>query len=73
MSEERIADPNSLGLLGMQERAGILGGKVAFRRNRRGGTTVIVNLPLPDMPPLVEEPVVFHPTFVEPESNQTAA
>jgi signal transduction histidine kinase len=73
ISEERIANPNSLGILGMQERAEALGGRVAFRRNRRGGTSVTVQIPLPDMPVKLEEDTVFHPTFVESEQTQSVA
>ncbi|HZV36692.1 MAG TPA: sensor histidine kinase [Verrucomicrobiae bacterium] len=73
MSEDRISDPNSLGILGMQERAEALGGRVVFRRNRRGGTTVSVRIPLPDVPAAAEESEVFHPTFVEAETKQSVA
>ncbi len=41
-----IANPTSLGLLGMRERAAILGGKITFDRNARSGTTVTVQIPL---------------------------
>lgn len=76
IKDGQIASPNSLGLLGMQERAGVLGGKVIFRRNRKGGTTVTVQIPLPDSPKVnveTEAPTIFHPTFVESQDTQTAA
>jgi GAF domain-containing protein/two-component sensor histidine kinase len=41
----RIQDPKSLGLLGMRERALLLGGQVMIRRNSATGTTVIARLP----------------------------
>ncbi|HEV8722580.1 MAG TPA: GAF domain-containing protein [Candidatus Binatia bacterium] len=42
---EKITDPDSLGLLGMQERARALGGRVIVRRNRRNGTMVTACIP----------------------------
>ncbi len=41
-----IADAKSLGILGMQERATLLGGTVRFQRNQGKGTTVTVQIPL---------------------------
>jgi PAS domain S-box-containing protein len=41
-----VQNPKSLGLLGMQERASMLGGVVTFDRNPGGGTRVTVRLPL---------------------------
>jgi signal transduction histidine kinase len=41
-----IADAKSLGILGMQERATLLGGMVKFHRNRGKGTTVTMQIPL---------------------------
>jgi signal transduction histidine kinase len=46
IEQKDIENPNSLGLLGMKERAAMLGGAVAFDRNTSGGTTVRVQLPL---------------------------
>jgi PAS domain S-box-containing protein len=40
------ADPSSLGLLGMTERAAIMGGKISFGRGERGGTRVMMEIPL---------------------------
>ncbi|HYZ02024.1 MAG TPA: sensor histidine kinase, partial [Candidatus Binatia bacterium] len=37
----------SLGLIGMQERAGLLGGELRVRSSARSGTTVTVTMPLP--------------------------
>jgi PAS domain S-box-containing protein len=42
---EKITDPDSLGLLGMQERARALGGRVNVRRNRKKGTHVTACIP----------------------------
>jgi PAS domain S-box-containing protein len=43
---EEVADcPQSLGLLGMKERAAILGGGVVIRPNKNGGTVVTVRVP----------------------------
>lgn len=44
--ESDLANPRSLGLLGMQERAAILGGTVTFAGNPGKGTTVTIRLPL---------------------------
>lgn len=47
LAEEHFADPKSFGLLGMMERAEILGGQIAFRKPAAGaGTMVTVRLPL---------------------------
>ena len=42
-----IADPKSLGLLSMRERALLLGGQVEICRTGRKGTTVTTTIPLP--------------------------
>jgi len=44
--DEAIADPRSLGLLGIRERARRLGGEVSFRRGDAGGTVVTLRVPL---------------------------
>lgn len=44
--EEKISDPHSFGLIGVQERARFLGGKVDISGVRNGGTTVIVSIPI---------------------------
>ena len=42
---EDLASPKSLGLLGMQERARLLGGSVSFSERPQGGTVVAVWIP----------------------------
>jgi len=46
ITESQLADPGSLGLLGMRERALLLGGQVDIRSVSTGGTLVEVRLPL---------------------------
>jgi len=46
--------PGSLGLLGMTERATLLGGSVEFERRPGGGTVVTARVPLPAPPAEVE-------------------
>jgi CheY-like chemotaxis protein len=46
IAPERIFDPASLGLLGMRERALLLGGAVEIKPGRRRGTTVTVRIPV---------------------------
>lgn len=46
IKELEIEDTKSLGILGMQERATLLGGMVKFRRNSVKGTTVTMQIPL---------------------------
>lgn len=50
ISEDKISDPTSLGLLGMRERALLLGGEVRIRGGRGKGTTVAVRVPLTHHP-----------------------
>ncbi len=45
ISPEALANPKSLGLLGMQERAGVLGGEVKVEPGRARGTRVTLRLP----------------------------
>ena len=45
ITDEALALPQSLGLLGMKERAAMLGGEVVFQRGRTGGTVVTVRIP----------------------------
>jgi two-component system sensor histidine kinase UhpB len=45
VSLEALANPKSLGLLGMQERAGVLGGDVQIERAPSRGTRVTLRLP----------------------------
>jgi two-component system sensor histidine kinase UhpB len=53
---EALGDPNSLGLVGMQERAALLGGHVTLSQAPRGGTVVTLRLPLVALPPGVSAP-----------------
>jgi PAS domain S-box-containing protein len=46
IQESDLEDPSSIGLLGMRERAQILGGNITFGRNAGQGTIVTVNIPL---------------------------
>jgi signal transduction histidine kinase len=46
ITAEEISNPSSMGLLGMRERAALLGGEFTIGRLRRGGTKVTVALPL---------------------------
>lgn len=45
ISQAAILDPASAGLVGMQERARMLGGSVSFTPRRNGGTVVTVKVP----------------------------
>ncbi len=45
ITEAQINNPESLGLLGMKERAALLGGDILFERGREGGTVVTVHIP----------------------------
>jgi signal transduction histidine kinase len=46
IDEGKILDAQSLGLLGMRERAAFLGGSVTIHRNITNGTTITARLPL---------------------------
>jgi two-component system sensor histidine kinase UhpB len=46
MPMQELSNPRSLGLLGMQERAMLLGGTVSFENPAQGGTAVRVCIPL---------------------------
>lgn len=46
ISESRISDPNSLGLIGMRERVLLFGGGVKIARRAEGGTSVSMTIPL---------------------------
>ena len=50
IAPEEVDNPATMGLLGMRERALGVGGDVRITRNARGGTTVVVILPLPTEP-----------------------
>jgi PAS domain S-box-containing protein len=45
ITEAEIANPESLGLLGMKERTALLGGEIVFQRDPQGGTIVTARLP----------------------------
>jgi PAS domain S-box-containing protein len=45
IGDAALASPHALGLLGMRERAHLLGGTVSFLRQAAGGTVVTVRLP----------------------------
>lgn len=45
MKPENVNDPQSFGILGIQERADLLGGTASFRSNPGEGTTVSIQLP----------------------------
>jgi two-component system sensor histidine kinase UhpB len=47
ISEEKISDPKSLGIIGIQERVNFLGGDIDIKGIRNKGTKVIVSIPLP--------------------------
>jgi PAS domain S-box-containing protein len=57
ITEAEMADPASLGLLGMKERTALLGGKIAFQRDTEGGTIVTVRIPESRTPVPSKEPV----------------
>ncbi len=46
IGESALVDPNSLGLLGMQERAMLVGGEIAFGPGEERGTTMTLRVPL---------------------------
>jgi PAS domain S-box-containing protein len=46
IAAEETTDGRALGILGMRERASLLGGTVAVRRGRRRGTVVTIGIPL---------------------------
>ncbi len=46
ISDARLADPGSVGLLGMQERASLIGGTFNITGKRGKGTTVTVRVPI---------------------------
>ncbi len=45
ISEEKVSDSKSFGLLGMRERAGLLGGEVAIEAGSGSGTIISLRLP----------------------------
>jgi signal transduction histidine kinase len=57
MSREQIASTHALGLLGMRERAELLGGSVSIDSNEGAGTRVRATLPLGKDDPHLANPV----------------
>ncbi|HSY16881.1 MAG TPA: PAS domain S-box protein [Candidatus Acidoferrales bacterium] len=55
ITEAEMADPESLGLLGMKERAALLGGAAVFQRAPGGGTVARVRVPEGGMSVQVKE------------------
>jgi PAS domain S-box-containing protein len=54
ITEEKLADPQSLGLLGMRERAGLFGGSVTIAGGPDAGTFVTLHLRCSQASPAVE-------------------
>jgi signal transduction histidine kinase len=46
IDEDNIMDVQSLGLLGMRERAASLGGNITIQRNHEHGTTLTAHIPI---------------------------
>jgi len=46
ITEEQMRSPKSLGLMGMNERISFFGGKLAISKSEKGGTTVMVYIPI---------------------------
>ncbi len=55
ITREQVNDPRSLGIIGMRERAGSLGGRVYLEPGSDGGTEVTLTLPLAPDPPMQDE------------------
>lgn len=53
---KKEAAANGMGLLGMRERLGLLGGKVSLQSGKGRGTTVTARVPLPPRPATGESP-----------------
>ena len=47
ISKEKISDPKSLGLVGIQERVFFLGGNIEIKGTQDKGTSITVSIPLP--------------------------
>jgi signal transduction histidine kinase len=56
ISEAEVNNTKSIGLLGMRERAGLLGGEVRLRGEPKKGTTVSVRIPKPGKNPAKPRP-----------------
>ena len=48
IAPEKIADPHSIGLIGMHERAALFGGSLEISPVATGGTSVTLTLPFPE-------------------------
>jgi PAS domain S-box-containing protein len=57
ITEAAIANPESLGLLGMKERTALLGGEIVFQRDTGGGTIVTARIPQSGASVPTKEPV----------------
>ena len=57
ITEADIAHPQSLGLLGIKERAALLGGEVVFQAHPGQGTNVTVRIPMTGVAPAIGKPV----------------
>jgi PAS domain S-box-containing protein len=55
MRAEHIANEQSLGLIGMRERAALLGGEVDIRHNQPRGTTLVISIPTADRREIARE------------------
>jgi signal transduction histidine kinase len=51
ITETEVNNPRSIGLLGMRERAALLGGEILFHGATGQGTTVVIRLPIPPETP----------------------
>jgi signal transduction histidine kinase len=49
ITREKIEDPNSFGITGMQERAHLFGGNMTFSGKKGQGTEVTLKIPLEGM------------------------
>lgn len=56
ITEAEVSNTRSIGLLGMRERAALLGGEISFSGTPGRGTTVIIRLPIPQSTRTDENP-----------------
>ena len=64
---EALADPHSFGVIGMRERAGHFGGRLALDSAPGLGTRVRLEMPLPNTP--LQNAALQHPGLQEPGSQ----
>jgi signal transduction histidine kinase len=57
VTDEQVADPHAIGLLGMRERAAVVGATFHITGRRGKGTTVLVRVPITSSPPQTTAPV----------------